>query len=259
MTSRHHAPIRQAERLRRLVLAARDRRQPTAHDLRHIGRSEQRDADQRAQKLVRRQALRNEQRQHHARHEQHRDQRHAADEFDESHREKSYRRHIGAAGERQQNTERQGHHDAHGRDYDCDQDAAPERGRDVDQAKARRPAQKDIGHDRQHDEEIDGGEVAARRRQPSQPGDAECQRQEEHVHTPALSERIEAVNEIGKPHTDKSPTGAGLRVRRRSQASLAVASRPHRIEQEKSQQRRRRPGDEKNAEQRQRDIAGRRK
>ena len=80
----HHLPIAEADRLRRLVLAARDRLQAAADDLRHVGGGEERDADQRPEQLVEGHARRQEDRQHHARHEQDRDQRHAADEFDEA-------------------------------------------------------------------------------------------------------------------------------------------------------------------------------
>ena len=90
----HHAPIGQAQRPRRLVLAARDGGEAAAHHLRHVGGSKQRNADQRANKLVRRKAFRDEQRQHHARHEQDGDQRHAAHEFDEGRRRRSARREV---------------------------------------------------------------------------------------------------------------------------------------------------------------------
>jgi hypothetical protein len=103
----HHLPVAEAERHRALVLALGDRLQAAAHDFRHVGRGEQRDADQRAQQLVRRPAGRHEQRQHHARHEQHGDQRHAAHELDEDHREQPHRRHLRAPPERQQDAERQ--------------------------------------------------------------------------------------------------------------------------------------------------------
>ena len=50
----HHLPVAEAERHGAFVLALRDRLQAGAHHLRHVGRGEQRDADQRAQQLVRR-------------------------------------------------------------------------------------------------------------------------------------------------------------------------------------------------------------
>ncbi len=83
----HHLPVAEAERHRALVLALGDRLQAAADHLGHIGRSEQRDADQRPQQPVRRVFLRHEQRQHGVGHEQHGDQRHAAHELDEDHRE----------------------------------------------------------------------------------------------------------------------------------------------------------------------------
>ena len=73
------------------------------------------------------------------------------------------------------------------------------------------------------------------------------------------NDRIKAVDEIRKPDAHERPAGAGLGNCRRSQASLAVVPRPHRIEQKEPQQGRHRPGDEKNADKRQRDIAWRRK
>ena len=103
----HRLPIAEADRHRAFVLALRDRLQAGAHHLGHVGRGEQRDADQRAQQLVGRPGVGHEQRQHHARHEQHGDQRHAAHELDEDHREQPHRRHARAAAERQQDAERQ--------------------------------------------------------------------------------------------------------------------------------------------------------
>ena len=49
----HHPPVAEAERHGAFVLAARDRLQPAAHHLRHVGRREQRHADQRAQQARR--------------------------------------------------------------------------------------------------------------------------------------------------------------------------------------------------------------
>ena len=43
---RDRAPIGQTERLRRLKLRGRDGQKSAAHHFRHIGRSEQRDADE---------------------------------------------------------------------------------------------------------------------------------------------------------------------------------------------------------------------
>ena len=48
----HHLPVGQAQRLRALILALRDRLQAAAHHFGHIGRGEQRHADQGAQQLV---------------------------------------------------------------------------------------------------------------------------------------------------------------------------------------------------------------
>src|SRR5688572_27641679 len=59
------APVRQRERLRRVVLAARDRLQAAADHLGEVGGGEQDDRDLRAQQLVDGDAGRPEQRQHH--------------------------------------------------------------------------------------------------------------------------------------------------------------------------------------------------
>ena len=97
----HHLPIAEPDRLRALILSARDRLQAGAHHLRHIGGCEQGDADQRAQQFVRRPGIRHEQRQHHARHEQNRNERHPAHELDEDHREQPHDRHVRTPPERE--------------------------------------------------------------------------------------------------------------------------------------------------------------
>jgi hypothetical protein len=90
-----------------------------------------------------------------------------------------------------------------------------------------------IGQDRQHDEEIEGADVAARRRLPQQPDNAERQSQKEEVNAPALAERIEAVHEIGEPHADEGPASARIRLCRRRKTDVAVGSGPNRIDEEK--------------------------
>ena len=184
----HHLRISQADRLRAFVLALRDRREAGAHHLRHIGRGEQRDTDQRAHQLVRRILLRHEQRQHHARHEQHGDQRHAAHELDEHDRQRSHDRHFRAAPERQQHAERQRDNDADGARPRWSPARRPtarcRRGqaRSADQPLSRRYEQ--IGSD---DEEIDRAEVAPRRVEPQHPADADRQQREEDIDAPALA------------------------------------------------------------------------
>src|SRR6516164_9259657 len=124
--------------------------------------------------------------------------------------------------ERQQNAERQRGHDSYGCDDDSDENAAPQRGRHVGQADHRHPAQKNVRKDRQHDEEIDGAEIAARRAEPGQPGYAEREQHEEQIDAPALAYRIEAVDEIGGPYPHESPARAGFGVLLRRQAGLTI-------------------------------------
>ena len=94
-------------------------------------------------------------------------------------------------------------------------------GRHDDQPDQRRAVQQHVGQDRQHDEKIDRAEVAARRRQPQQPYEAEHQSHKEHIDAPALAERIEAIDEIGEPDPDEGPARARIRPRRRSETGLA--------------------------------------
>ena len=114
----HLLPVAEAERIGALVLALGDRLQAAAHHLGHVGRGEQRHADQRAQQLVEVDARRQEQRQHHACHEQHGDQRHAAHDLDEDDRDHLDDRQLRAPAERQQDAERQ-------RDRRCRRRTAP--------------------------------------------------------------------------------------------------------------------------------------
>ena len=173
--------------------------------------------------------------------------------------EQSDDRHLRAAPQCQQDAERQRGHHADRGDDDGDEDAAPQRRRHDAKPDPRRAVKQHERQDRQHDEEIQRADVATRRRQPQQPDDAERQSEEEQIDPPALADRVEAVDEVGRPDAHERPAGAGLRLRRRSQAGVAVGSGPDRVDQEKPQQRRHRPDDEQDADQRQRHVGRARK
>ena len=84
---RHHhvalqLPVAQAERPRRLELAARQRLQPAAHRLGHVGGLEQDEPDRDAPERIDAPAGRQHQRKHEGGDEQHGDERHAAHELD---------------------------------------------------------------------------------------------------------------------------------------------------------------------------------
>ena len=71
-------PVRHAHRIGRFELSLRQCLQAAADDFGDVGGGKQREADERAKQLVEVHALGQEQRDHQARHEQDRDQRHAA-------------------------------------------------------------------------------------------------------------------------------------------------------------------------------------
>src|SRR3712207_640270 len=101
-------PVGQAERVRRLVLALGQCLQPAAHHLREVGSGEEDDGDLRPQQLVDVHAFREEEREHHARHEQQRDQRHAADQLHIDHAERLDRRQARPTAERDEDRQRKG-------------------------------------------------------------------------------------------------------------------------------------------------------
>ena len=128
---RHHdqrrrLPPGQAERACRFPLPARDRLQAAADHLGLIGAGKQRDADQGAHQTVDREAGRNEQRQHVGCEEQHRDQRHAAPEFDEGDRENPDQRNRRAPAKRQRDADRHRGDDAGDRHHQRHQKPAPQ-------------------------------------------------------------------------------------------------------------------------------------
>ena len=81
-------PVGEAERVGGVMLAPRHRLQAAANDFGEIGAREQDEGDLRAQQFVDVDAVGHEQREHHARHEQQADQRHAADQLDIKHAER---------------------------------------------------------------------------------------------------------------------------------------------------------------------------
>ncbi|MPL95811.1 hypothetical protein SDC9_41983 [bioreactor metagenome] len=117
-------PVIEAERIGRLVLAARQRREPAADHLGDIGGREQRDEDHHPQDDVEVGARRQEVVQQKRGHEQQGDQWHAADELDEHDREGLDQEHVRLPAERQQDAERQRHRDTAGAERDGEQEAA---------------------------------------------------------------------------------------------------------------------------------------
>ena len=116
----------EAERLRRLDLAAGDRLQAAAHVLGDVGRREEGDAAHRARHPVEPPLAGQEQRQHDVGQEQDRDQRHAADDLDVGGAQDPDRRQLAAAPERQQHAEREREEDADRREQERQQQAAPQ-------------------------------------------------------------------------------------------------------------------------------------
>src|SRR3954454_15720721 len=98
-------PVRQAERVGGVVLPSGHGLQAAANNFREISAGEQDEGDLRAQQLVDVDAVRHEQRKHHARHEQQADQRDAADQLDIKYRQRVDRRKFRTPAERHQNPE----------------------------------------------------------------------------------------------------------------------------------------------------------
>jgi hypothetical protein len=163
-------------------------------------------------------------------------------------------RHARAAAKRQDDSERQREHDADRRDHDRHQHAAPQHRVDRLKANPRPTCQQDVGHDRQHDEEINGAEVAARRFQPQQPDHPDGQHEKEHIDAPALRNGVRAVDEIRQSLPDERPTGADLAVLDRPKTGIAVVSAPHRVDHKKPHDFGDRPGEQQHDQHRERDI-----
>ena len=168
-----------------------------------------------------------EQRQHGVGHEQHGDQRHAAHELDEDHREHADDRQPRAPPERQQDPERQREHDADRRDHEGDEDAAPERGR----RPCSSPSQLDAG------EEDEGEDRERRRRNRSRPSarlgasshssqpTPTASSSEEDVDAPAHGDRIGAVDEVVDLVDDEGPAGPDRTADDLGPAGVAVRAR----------------------------------
>ena len=122
----HFRPVTEAEAVRRFKLAARNRLQAAAHHFRHVGRGEEGNANQRAHQVVDMPGRRQEERQHDVRHKQHRDQRHAAPQFDKGDANAAQKRHIRSAAERQQHAERQRKEQPGGGNHQRQHHPAPE-------------------------------------------------------------------------------------------------------------------------------------
>ncbi len=172
----HHLRIAQAERLRRFELAARDGVQSAAHHFRHVGGCKQRHADQRPRQSVRRELLRHKERQHGVRHEQDRDQRHAAHELDEADGRGAHGRQSRAAPQREQHAAGQREHHANERHEQADENTAPKVGRDLRQAERGDAIEQNVSEDRKRDEEQQRAEPFARRGRDQKPGDQHARR-----------------------------------------------------------------------------------
>ena len=169
-------------------------------------------------------------------------------------RERPHHRHARAAAERKNDPERQRKHDADRRHHDRYEHPAPQHG--VDRLKADRgpSRQQDVRHDRQHDEEINGAKVAARRLQPQQPDHPDSQHEKEHIDAPALRNGVRAVDEIRQSLPDERPAGADLAMLDGPEAGVAIAPAPHRVDHQKPDDFRDRPGEQQHDQHRQRDI-----
>src|SRR5688572_11263820 len=121
----HHLPIAEAHRHRAFILAFGQRLKAAADHFGHIGGCEQRDADQDAHQNVELDARRQEHWQQHVRHEEDRNQRHAARELNEEHAKKVDGRQFRSSSERQQDAEREREHDADAADDNGEHESAP--------------------------------------------------------------------------------------------------------------------------------------
>src|SRR5699024_7092809 len=108
----HFLPVAQAQRIRSLVLPARNGLQATAYDLGHISAVKEAQTDKRSKQFVDGYTGGQEQRNHQRGHEQHGNQRHTAKPLDEQDGKAANYRHGRTTTQRQQNTQRQRHHHA---------------------------------------------------------------------------------------------------------------------------------------------------
>ena len=123
---------------------------------------------------------------------------------------------------------------------------------------AAQPVQQDERRDGQHHEEINGADIAPRRVEPQQPDNADRQHREENIDSPALGDRIGAVDEIRQPLPHERPAGADFAMLHGFEAGVAVGAAPHRVDQQKLDQLRDDPGKQQRDDDRERDVERRR-
>ena len=145
----------------RLDLPALHRLQTAAHDLRHVRRREQRDADDDADQHIGRVARRHKQRKHERCHEQHRDQRHPSHHFDVGGAQSAQRRHRAAPAQSDEDRERKCEYQRCHRQQHRQGQAAPQIGGDARQAAATA-----------HEPDEDGKHCGPQQRQPRSPQQA---------------------------------------------------------------------------------------
>ena len=177
--------------------------------------------------------LRHEQRQHHARHEQHGDQRHAAHEFDEDDREQLAPSACASAARAPAGCRAAARPRCRPRRPRWSPARRPTARCRPPAGRSRKAVQQDERADRQHDEEIERAEIAPRRFEPQQPDDADRQHREEDIDAPALGDRIGAVDEIRQPLPDERPAGADLAMLDDFAAGIAVGAGPDRVDEQK--------------------------
>src|SRR5258708_5794412 len=136
------------------LLTDRDALQAAAHRLGHVGSVEQGECHHGADQAVDADAAGQEQRHHHRRHEEYREQGHAAPQLDEADRQVFYHRQLGAAAERQEDAERQRTGHRYEGDDDVEHQAAPQAGVDIGQSQYAAD-QEDARQDREHGQQQD--------------------------------------------------------------------------------------------------------
>ena len=165
------APVAEAQRGRGLVLAFGHRLQAAAHGFRHVGGDHQAEPDHGAREAIDADARRHDQRQQDRGEENHRDDRHAAPELDEDHRDHADHRQLRLAPEREQDAERDRDQAGIDRDENGEHQPAPFARLDVAQAEA--AGEQPDAERRQHDEGRDRESAAIGERLPRQRRDAD--------------------------------------------------------------------------------------
>ncbi|QTK78568.1 6-Pyruvoyl-Tetrahydropterin Synthase [Agrobacterium tumefaciens] len=208
-------PVVQAERIRSFILSLRNGLQAAADHFRHIGGGEQRHADQRAQELVEGPAVGQEQRQHDAGEEQHRDQRDASDDLDEEDAEHLDDRQVRTSAKRQKNAEGQRHRDPEEGQDERDHQAAPELRFHLRQAEdaADKQEKRNEGQD---DEERQRIETLERRLRNEHRDQQDGEHHHDEDRTPAFIDGVAAKDELAELGRNESPAGAGLSIRQRA-------------------------------------------